>query len=120
MTHTHTHTVRSFPHTALVDACARYAAQACVQMNTLHARMHTDLCVYVCVCVCVCVAGLQECMRACNNACWSLGELATKLPVDQVLQWGVAAAERMAALLAAGKSQLPGSLIENAAITLGR
>jgi transportin-1 len=59
-------------------------------------------------------------MRACNNACWSLGELAIRLQPAQVTPWAASVAERVAGLLAAGASHLPHSLLENAAITLGR
>ncbi len=62
----------------------------------------------------------QDAIRSCNNACWSLGELAVRLAPEHVAPWATAAAERAATLLAAGTRQLPPSLVENAAITLGR
>lgn len=59
-------------------------------------------------------------LNACNNAAWSLGEIAIALPPGEVSQFALPALERLVPILAAPSGGLPRSLVENAAITLGR
>ncbi|KAF5838766.1 ARM repeat-containing protein, partial [Dunaliella salina] len=62
---------------------------------------------------------VQANMKACNNACWSLGEMCLKLSPSLVAECAQSAANRMAYILAL-PVRLPRSLVENAAIALGR
>ena len=57
---------------------------------------------------------------AANNAAWALGELALRAPPDAAAAAAAAAAPALAALVAAPAGAAPRSLVENAAITLGR
>lgn len=59
-------------------------------------------------------------MSACNNACWSLGEVAINQRAEDIAPFAAAIVERLAPVLAAPLGQVPRSLVENAAITLGR
>jgi transportin-1 len=60
-------------------------------------------------------------LAAANNACWALGELGLKVPPAAVAAVAEAAAGRLLRLLSAGAAAaIPRSLVENAAITLGR
>lgn len=56
---------------------------------------------------------------ACNNACWALGEMAVKLRSEQLQPFAGPVAERLAFLIHPD-NRMPGNLIENAVITLGR
>jgi len=62
---------------------------------------------------------VQANMKACNNACWALGEMCLKLSPPLVAECAESAANRMAYILAL-PVRLPRSLVENAAIALGR
>jgi transportin-1 len=62
----------------------------------------------------------QDGMSACNNAAWALGELAVGLPPQEMRPYALPALERLARILAAPAGGLPRSLVENAAIALGR
>mmetsp|Transcript_9191 Transcript_9191/g.26329 ORF Transcript_9191/g.26329 Transcript_9191/m.26329 type:complete len:907 (-) Transcript_9191:548-3268(-) len=62
----------------------------------------------------------QESVSACNNAAWSLGELAIKVPPKEVEPFALPAVERLVPILAAPHGTMPRSLQENAAITIGR
>jgi hypothetical protein len=66
----------------------------------------------------MCVQGII--MKAANNACWAVGEMALKLPPGSTTAWAEPMAERLTFILTTGPSRLPRSLIDNAAITLGR
>ena len=57
---------------------------------------------------------------AANNACWALGELALQATPADAAAAAAAAADPLAALLLAPAGAAPRSLVENAAITLGR
>mmetsp|Transcript_18691 Transcript_18691/g.56506 ORF Transcript_18691/g.56506 Transcript_18691/m.56506 type:complete len:924 (-) Transcript_18691:2081-4852(-) len=59
-------------------------------------------------------------MSACNNACWSLGELSIKQRPEDLAPFAAPLVERLAPVLGAPLGQMPRSLLENAAITLGR
>ncbi|KAL3146894.1 hypothetical protein ABBQ38_014866 [Trebouxia sp. C0009 RCD-2024] len=59
-------------------------------------------------------------MSACNNACWSLGELAIQCSPEQLQPFAAPIVERLVPILAAPMSQMPRSIVENSAITLGR
>jgi transportin-1 len=59
-------------------------------------------------------------MSACNNAAWALGELAVGCPPGEVRPLALPALERLAPILAAPAGALPRSLVENAAIAVGR
>lgn len=62
----------------------------------------------------------QRTLSACNNAAWCMGELAIKCSGEEVKPFALPALERLATLLQMPKGALPRSLVENAAITLGR
>eukprot|EP00887_Chlorella_sp_A99_P008169 scaffold12.g8169.t1 len=62
----------------------------------------------------------QHNMSACNNACWSLGELAIKCSTQELSPVALQALERLAMIISVPTGGLPRSLIENAAISLGR
>lgn len=66
-------------------------------------------------------------MNACNNAAWAQGLLVTAVAtcndvgaMETVGRWAGEAADRLACLLEAPAGALPRSLVQNAAITLGR
>lgn len=59
-------------------------------------------------------------MKAANNACWASGEMAMKMATTAVALWAEPLAERLAFILTTGPSRLPRSLVDNAAITMGR
>lgn len=59
-------------------------------------------------------------MSACNNACWSLGELAIQCSPEQLQPFAAPIVERLVPILAAPMAQMPRSIVENSAITLGR
>lgn len=59
-------------------------------------------------------------MSACNNACWSLGEVAINQRPEDMAPYAAAIVEHLAPVLAAPLGQVPRSLVENAAISLGR
>ena len=61
-----------------------------------------------------------ENLSASNNACWALGELAIKIPVDTLQPAVAPLAERLVPILAAPAGAMPRSILENSAITLGR
>lgn len=56
---------------------------------------------------------------ACNNAAWALGELAVKMRPEQLSPYAGPIAERLAFILQPG-NQMARSLMENAAIAIGR
>lgn len=62
----------------------------------------------------------QATMSACNNAAWSMGELAIKVSEAEVEPFAVPAVERLVPILVAQPGQMPRSLQENSAITIGR
>uniref|UniRef100_A0A7S0WWR5 Tubulin-specific chaperone D n=1 Tax=Chlamydomonas leiostraca TaxID=1034604 RepID=A0A7S0WWR5_9CHLO len=64
--------------------------------------------------------GTGTIMKAANNACWAVGEMALKLPPGSTTAWAEPLAERLTVILTTGPSRLPRSLIDNAAITMGR
>lgn len=59
-------------------------------------------------------------MSACNNACWSMGELAVQCSPEQLQPFAAPIVERLMPILAAPMTQMPRSILENSAITLGR
>ena len=59
-------------------------------------------------------------INACNNACWALGEVANQLGDADVAQFAPAAAERLWGVLQGAGQGLPRSIVENAAVALGR
>ncbi|KAL0043428.1 hypothetical protein WJX79_004487 [Trebouxia sp. C0005] len=59
-------------------------------------------------------------MSACNNACWSMGELAIQCSPEQLQPFAAPIVERLMPILAAPMTQMPRSIVENSAITLGR
>lgn len=62
----------------------------------------------------------QRTVSACNNAAWCMGELAIKCSSDELKPFALQALERLATILQVPTGALPRSLVENAAITLGR
>ncbi|MEW5299688.1 MAG: hypothetical protein WDW36_002678 [Sanguina aurantia] len=62
---------------------------------------------------------VQSNMKACNNACWALGELAIKLPPELLQPYAESVAQRAYGVLSY-PGRMPSSLKENCAITLGR
>ncbi|KAI3424477.1 hypothetical protein D9Q98_010027 [Chlorella vulgaris] len=62
----------------------------------------------------------QRTLSACNNAAWSMGELAIKCSSDELRPIALPALEQLALILQVPTGALPRSLVENAAITLGR
>ncbi|PRW61530.1 transportin-1-like isoform X1 [Chlorella sorokiniana] len=62
----------------------------------------------------------QRTLSACNNAAWCMGELAIKCSGDELRPIALQALERLARILQVPTGALPRSLVENAAITLGR
>ena len=62
----------------------------------------------------------RDAMSACNNACWSIGELAIKLPPEDVAPCTLPALESLLRILSVPGGALPRSLVENSAISLGR
>lgn len=59
-------------------------------------------------------------ISACNNAAWAMGELTVRCAREEVAPVAQGLLERYVAILLAGAGQLPRSLRENAAISLGR
>ena len=57
---------------------------------------------------------------ACNNAAWSLGVVSMACSGQDVAQFALVALERLAPILTAPMATVPRSLVENAAICLGR
>jgi transportin-1 len=62
----------------------------------------------------------QPSIGACNNAAWALGEVALQCRPDEAASFALPALERLVRILAAPAGGLPRSLVENAAVALGR
>ncbi|RMZ52138.1 hypothetical protein APUTEX25_001528, partial [Auxenochlorella protothecoides] len=65
-----------------------------------------------------CITGRT--ISACNNAAWAMGELTVRCTGEEVAPVAQGLLERYVGILQAGAGQLPRSLRENAAISLGR
>ncbi|KAL6784947.1 TRN1 [Auxenochlorella protothecoides x Auxenochlorella symbiontica] len=65
-----------------------------------------------------CITGRT--ISACNNAAWAMGELTVRCTGEEVAPVAQGLLERYVGILLAGAGQLPRSLRENAAISLGR